>query len=1154
VKFLSHFFIRNFVLVLTLFTSVSFAQSHKLRVSDPSLANSMKARGGKLIADYGGFQVIEMDQASLTSADTNRAELADDFNFVRLNAGQLDTRTPGIKARRKAVGGFNGKKLHLIQFAGPVKPEWMAALEQTGVKIVSYIPENTYLVSGNAKSLSQMQSWTGATNIVQWEGDYADDFKIHPRARNKDAAGQPRNIGTDEFAVQLVVDAEANPATLALIHSMQLAPARHEYNFHQYHNLTVHLPAERLPEIAAMPDVISIQPYAEPKKHDERQDQILAGNLTGNFPSGPGYLDWLASKGFTQTQFDASGFAVDVSDSGLDNGTTTPGHFALYTSGNILEDSRVIYNRLEGTPSLNSTLVGCDGHGPLNAHIIGGYDNYTGFQHADSAGFRYGLGVCPFVKLGSSVIFDPDNYTNPNFSDLQSDAYESGARISNNSWGSAVRGIYNSDCQTYDALVRDAQPGGSTFATAGNQPMVIVFVSGNEGPNAQTINSPGSAKNVITIGGSENVRSLNLVNGGNDASGSDACGELDTNADNANDLMRVSSRGPCRDGRMKPDLIAPGSHITGGVPQNSPPPSPSGLGSAISCFNGTGVCALPGSGGIGNPDNFFPLGQQFYTVSSGTSHAAPAVSGACALLRQYFINNSFAPPSPAMTKAWLMASARYMTGSGANDTLWSPNQGMGEVNLNSAFEGLPIVLRDQVTADKFTASGQTRTFNGTLSDTNKSLRLTLAWTDAPGNTSGNAYNNNLNLTLTIGGKTYKGNVFKGQYSITGGLTDSKNNVENIFLPPGVVGDFTITVTAANINSDGVPNEAPSLDQDFALVALEVTSPPAPFAPAAATYSGLFSEPGNVQLISSGSIAIKTTTAGTYSGTLLLGGKRFSFSGHFNADGSATNTIPRAGSPSLTFVLQSSTDNAQINGTLTDGNWIADAHAIRSVFSKTNPTPLAGRYTLIIPGTNDDAALPGGDGYGTVTMTSAGQIKLKGVLADGTKISQSATLSSDGQWPFHLSLYSGAGEIFGWLTVANTSDEDLGGAVAWIKNANSAAKFYPSGFYFQTHATGSIYNPLAVPLLNIGSGHLIFTGGNLSHSITNNVTLNGNKIINQSPNALSLTISSSGLFKGTVVNPDTTAKISFNGVILQKQDFGSGYFLGTDQGGRVFLGP
>jgi len=138
-----------------------------------------------------------------------------------------------------------------------------------------------------------------------------------------------------------------------------------------------------------------------------------------------------------------------------------------------------------------------------------------------------------------------------------------------------------------------------------------------------------------------------------------------------------------------------------------------------------------------------------------------------------------------MTKAFLVNSARYLNGSGANDSLWSNNQGMGEVNLGTAFDGTARIVRDEVAGDKFTGTGQTRTFTGTIVDPSKPFRVTIAWTDAPGNTSGNAYNNDLDLTVTVGGNTYKGNVFSGAFSVTGGTADSKDNLENVFLPAGL---------------------------------------------------------------------------------------------------------------------------------------------------------------------------------------------------------------------------------------------------------------------------------------------------------------------------------------------------------------------------------
>ena len=91
-----------------------------------------------------------------------------------------------------------------------------------------------------------------------------------------------------------------------------------------------------------------------------------------------------------------------------------------------------------------------------------------------------------------------------------------------------------------------------------------------------------------------------------------------------------------------------------------------------------------------------------------------------------------------MTKACLMNGARYLTGAEANDTLWSETQGMGEMDLGAMFDGAPRLLRDELPSDTFTSSGQTRVFPGSVANTNLPFRVTVAWTDAPGNTAGGA--------------------------------------------------------------------------------------------------------------------------------------------------------------------------------------------------------------------------------------------------------------------------------------------------------------------------------------------------------------------------------------------------------------------------------
>src|SRR5207253_8567508 len=133
-----------------------------------------------------------------------------------------------------------------------------------------------------------------------------DEYKFHPAARATDENGNPREIGTSDFAIQLVADGAANAETLLLLNQLKLTPIQRQETNLDYVNVIIRLAPTAVNRVAARPDVVSIQPSYPRQKACERQDQIIAGNLAGSSPAGPGYLAWLASKGFTQSQFDAS--------------------------------------------------------------------------------------------------------------------------------------------------------------------------------------------------------------------------------------------------------------------------------------------------------------------------------------------------------------------------------------------------------------------------------------------------------------------------------------------------------------------------------------------------------------------------------------------------------------------------------------------------------------------------------------------------------------------------------------------------------------------------------------------------------------------------------------------------------------------------------
>src|SRR3954452_2429247 len=184
--------------------------------------------------------------------------------------------------------------------------------------------------------------------------------------------------------------------------------------------------------------------------------------------------------------------------------------------------------------------------------------------------------------------------------------------------------------------------------------MTYVLSNGNDGSTAGSVGTPGTAKNVMRAGATESVR----------ASGTDGCGVSNSGANNPNDIIGFSSRGPTSDGRMKPDVVAPGTHMTGAQPQTG------------ASYNGDGVC-----------NGVFPSGSTLYSLSSGTSHSAPVVAGMAALTRDWFTRTQGSPPSPALVKALILNTATDIAGGAGVTSLPSMSQGWGRANLATLVDG-----------------------------------------------------------------------------------------------------------------------------------------------------------------------------------------------------------------------------------------------------------------------------------------------------------------------------------------------------------------------------------------------------------------------------------------------------------------------------------
>ncbi len=209
-------------------------------------------------------------------------------------------------------------------------------------------------------------------------------------------------------------------------------------------------------------------------------------------------------------------------------------------------------------------------------------------------------------------------------------------RLSNHSWGfcdtvdPCISNFnYNINTRIFDRYVR-------------NNDEIIILAAGNDGPDPETIGNPATGKNVISVG------AVNYV------TDDDRDGEL------RGGTALYSSRGPVRDiGRLKPDLVAPGGHF------------------ADYGYHKYGVVSLNPALNIGT-QNIWPEATNLYLRTSGTSMAAPHVTGAAALMLEKWNNLS----SEAL-KARLIGTTIPINAGGDNPLSGYANTDVGYGLLNA---------------------------------------------------------------------------------------------------------------------------------------------------------------------------------------------------------------------------------------------------------------------------------------------------------------------------------------------------------------------------------------------------------------------------------------------------------------------------------------
>ena len=327
------------------------------------------------------------------------------------------------------------------------------------------------------------------------------------------------------------------------------------------------------------------------------------------------------------------------------------------------------------------------------------------------------------------------------------------------------------------------------------------------------------------------------------------------------------------------------------------------------------------------------------------------------------------------------------------------------------------------------------------------------------------------------------------------------------------------------------------------------------------YTGLFYDTNALSHASAGLFSFALTDSGTFSGRLQQGAAKHPFSGRFDLGLSVQRSIARRGTNEVVVRLQLKIGSDQILGTVSNASWVSESFGYRSAFSSpAEATNFQGAYTVLLPG----AAVPEdgqmGHGCGRMSVSSAGSVSFKGTLGDGGVAVQKVPLAANGQWPFYVSLYSGKGSVFGWLTLVNTPTNEVIGPLWWTKPVGAKGSLYPAGFTNEVEMLGSRYVRPApgARVLDFTNAALILHGGNLAQSLPNTVALderNKLTVTSTNVNRLALTVSlPTGAFSGNFVHPQLSKWVSIKGVLLQKQNLGGGFFIGTNQSGSVNLIP
>lgn len=490
----------------------------------------------------------------------------------------------------------------LIQGQNALSDTQMREIQSLGVQFVEYLSGKAWLCRFEPPDLSVIRT----LDYIRHVSKFPAIQKLAPELKHQESIG----VRTVDIVLHGLFDEMASDLSQRVSRLTGVSPE--DMSIRRGDTvIRTSVDPQRLFDIAKLDNVGSIQEVVELVLHSNVARTILNVDATQNEPTG----------------LTGAGQTITVADTGFDKGDVNKSHHAF--TGRVKQ--LVPVGRRSNTDD-------SDGHG---TQVCG---SVLGNGKSDAMG---GLiqGTAPGAELimqallgpneiGKQVLFGSSRKT---LHDLLLSSYELGSRIHTNSWGPEWKGG-RGQLQYLDATADIDQ-----FVWQ-HPDMVVCFSAGNDGEKATSLGHIGAqngAKNCITVGSCNNQR----------PSSDTTFERYDPNSTligNPDEISSFSSCGPTRDGRSKPDLVAPGSMI-------------------LSTASGALAQKMT---------RFGPSLDDQWAFSSGTSMSASLVAGCAAVLREGLQTGTppLANPSASLIKAMLI--------NGATD-LKRPRreQGFGRVNV-----------------------------------------------------------------------------------------------------------------------------------------------------------------------------------------------------------------------------------------------------------------------------------------------------------------------------------------------------------------------------------------------------------------------------------------------------------------------------------------